>query len=183
MHTDYQHIVQGNLEAIDQLAKFINGLSSMEYQFTDSELYESSIGQHLRHVLDLYHALIHPEQPDVIDYDKRRRGLPLESHKEPAMLELAEIHQWLGHLTEQQLGATHTVKTEILLSSSISVTMPSSLARELCFTSSHLIHHLAQMASIAKLAGHSVDNNIGQAPATVSFIRNETKEHEISGQH
>ncbi|PVZ69691.1 DinB family protein [Pelagibaculum spongiae] len=169
MHT----IVKGNIETIDQLSEFIEKLSEQDYQYTGSSLFESSIGQHLRHILDLYMAMMHPLQNGLIDYDVRRRGIPLETDKSVGLLELQQTRNWLETLTEQTLFEPIEVKSEVMLSSTQSIQVTSTLGRELCFTSSHLVHHLAIMAAIARLIGHQVDSAIGQAPTTASFNRSQ----------
>ena len=54
-------------------------------------MYKSSIGEHLRHILDLFFALA--KQPDigVVDYDHRRRGAPVETDLLVGISELQEI--------------------------------------------------------------------------------------------
>ncbi|WP_062261332.1 DinB family protein [Endozoicomonas arenosclerae] len=171
MHTDFQLILQGNQEAVEQMIGFVSGLSADDYRFRDSELFQSTIGQHLRHVLDLYQAIRSPAEAGVVDYDLRRRGLLLEHEKNAGLAELKELQQWLSGLKAEGLATETELKTEVLLSQSSSVRLTSCLARELIFASSHLTHHLALMATIAKVAGNKIDPSVGMAPATSSFTR------------
>ena len=65
-----------------------------------SQYVTSSIGQHFRHIVDLYLALRNAATEDVcnvttIDYDQRRRGASIETCKVTAVDELLQVKQWL----------------------------------------------------------------------------------------
>ena len=169
---DLENVLRGNLEVVDQLIEFVESLSDEDYRFNSSELFMSSIGQHLRHILDLYQVMITPEQEGLVDYDVRRRGLALETERQMGLLELRTLRNWLQNLSPESLQQDVQVKTEVLLSETCSVNLPSTFARELVFTASHLMHHLALMVTIAKVIGHKVDDAVGLAPATNTFVEN-----------
>jgi hypothetical protein len=160
-----------HIETIDQLIEFIHSLSNEEYQFVATPWFESSIGQHLRHIVDLYQALMFNRNEQQIDYDIRRRGAPIESQRKVGLCELNEIKDWLNELDDTLIHQSIQIKTEISLLSQQSMVFDSSFGRELCFASSHLIHHLAIMAAIAKMTGKKVDGYLGMAPATASHSR------------
>ncbi len=170
MSIDFENVLRGNFEVVDQLVEFVESLSEEDYRFSGSELFMSSIGQHLRHILDLYQVMIQPTKEGVVDYDVRRRGLALETEKEAGLQELRALRSWLESLTPESLAQEVQVKTEVLLSETCSVSLPSTLARELIFTASHLTHHLALMVTIAKVIGYQVDDAVGLAPATNTFV-------------
>ena len=170
LENDLNNVVRGNLEVVDQLIEFVESLSEEDYRFNGSELFMSSIGQHLRHILDLYQVMVQPEQQGLVDYDVRRRGLALETEKAAGLQELKALRVWLEALPPESLMQEVQVKTEVLLSETCSVNLPSTFARELVFTASHLTHHLALMVTIAKVIGHKVDDAVGLAPATNTFV-------------
>ena len=173
-------ILKGNLETIDQLIDFLRDLTDEDYNYTHGTILSSSIGQHLRHILDLYYALMASSNVELVDYDIRRRGAALETDRGAGLKELSDIRQWVSELSETQLQAICRIKTEVMLSDSSSIETESSVGRELCFVSSHLTHHLALMAVLAKLAGCQVDESLGVAPATASFLRAQETEKAAS---
>ncbi|WP_257280188.1 MULTISPECIES: DinB family protein [unclassified Endozoicomonas] len=170
MRSDFEQVLLGNQEAVEQMIGFVSGMSANDYRFSDSGLFQSTIGQHLRHVLDLYEA-VRSSSDELVDYDIRRRGLLLEHEKNAGLAELKDLLQWLQALKAEDLALEVVMKTEVLLSASSSVRLKSTLGRELIFASSHLIHHLAMMATIAKVAGNRIDPSVGMAPATSTFNR------------
>ncbi len=173
--------IAGSLESLDQIMIFIEGLTTTEYQYIATPLFESSIGQHLRHIVDLYLALIASSEtqgsksfsPNIcnINYDIRRRGACVETDKETGLAELSSIRQWLNSIAEQDINKEALVSTEVSLTYQQSEVFKSSFGRELCFASSHLTHHLAIMAAIAKMSGKDVDPYLGLAPATATYTR------------
>lgn len=165
------NLVRGSIGALDQLIEFIAGLDDRSYNHVASPVFESSIGQHLRHILDIYLVLMHAEAGQLIDYDKRRRGHPVETVHAVGLSELEAVKHWLQGLTDAQLSEAVVVKSEVDVSAQHCSVLDSSLGRELCFAASHQIHHMAIMAAVAKLAGLAVDDSIGLAPATASYAR------------
>jgi uncharacterized damage-inducible protein DinB len=163
-------IQTGNLESLDQMITFIDSLSDSEYQHSPKPWFDSSIGQHLRHIIDLFHALMHGTSEEV-NYDIRRRGAPVETDKEIGLNELNEIRDWVSRISEDDINQDTLVHTETALYTQQTDTFKSSFGRELCFASSHLVHHLAIMAAVAKMAGKNVDSKLGLAPATATFVR------------
>lgn len=171
------------MESLDQIITFIEGLTSTEYLYVATPLFDSSIGQHLRHIVDLYLALIgssnayHSETSNQnicsINYDIRRRGACIETDKDTGLDELSNIRKWLSNIAEHDINKEALVSTEVSLTSQQSEVFKSSFGRELCFASSHLTHHLAIMAAIAKMSGKEVDPYLGLAPATATFTRNQ----------
>ena len=169
-------LVAGSLESLDQMIGFISELSDTEYQYIARPWFDSSIGQHLRHIVDLYRALqvtnsIADSDLPFIDYDTRRRGAPIETQKCVGLEELSTLRCWMSKISSDDLDKSVLVSAEVALKSKQVELCHSSFGRELSFASSHLVHHLAIMAAVAKMAGKDVDSSLGLAPATATFVR------------
>ena len=163
-------IVTANLESLDQMITFIDSLSDAEYQYIPKPLFDSSIGQHLRHINDLFFALVN-STGDKINYDIRRRGALVETDKQQGLKELQDIRSRVSKISTDDINRDTLVHTETALNTPQTDIFKSSFGRELCFASSHLVHHMAIMAAIAKMAGKEVDSTLGLAPATASYVR------------
>ena len=170
-----QSVIRGNLEALDQAMAILDCLTDDQYTHIATPFASSSIGQHFRHLADMFWAVVQYSQEALIDYDLRRRGADIEVSKASALAELKEIYRWMLKLVEAQidLSVSLQLKTEVMLTSTETVQLPSSLERELIFASSHAVHHFALINMIAKLQGVCLPNGTGIAPATASFIRKE----------
>lgn len=173
-------IAEGNFEALDQGIELLNSLSDKQYQCVVSDYVSSSIGQHFRHILDMYHAVLQamkllptaqPAKQPLLDYDQRRRGARVETDRSAAITELQLIRRQLERHCQSAFDATIQIKTEVSLDHSQCITLQSTLARELIFTSAHAIHHYALIKVIAKLQGVELDPSLGMAPASASYAR------------
>lgn len=168
--------VKGTIESIDQMIDFIETLDDNDYQFCAAPWLESSIGQHLRHIVDLFLALVNQEQDKAVDYEFRRRGASIEISRTTGLLELRNVRAWMNQIDSEDIERPIRVLTEVSINSEQTEIFNSTFGRELCFASSHLTHHLALMAVIAKIAGKSVDPTLGLAPATATHVRNQLQD-------
>lgn len=164
-------IIKGNIEVVDQLRLCIEQLTNTGYSSPQPPFFSSSVGQHLRHVLDCYLALRNTAQTGKADYDVRHRGQEMEHCRQTGLKALAELRQWLVSLPESALEKSCAIKTEMLLSEPVPVEVSTTMARELCFAALHLTHHQAMIAALIRVQGGTVPETLGLAPATASFLR------------
>lgn len=163
--------ITGSLEAIEQSLALCALLDKNSYTFKATPYVQSSIGEHLRHILDMFHALV--KQPDigVVDYDHRRRGATVETDLLVGISELQAVKVWLEALKTNQLDAPITILSEATISTQKVCEMASSLRRELLFVSSHTIHHLAIIKVITTHCDIETNEHLGYAPATATYLR------------
>ena len=163
-------VILGSIEVLHQLVQFIQQLDDESYSCSPQPLFDSPIGNHVRHILDIYQALMQ-DQHSLIDYDQRRRGADVESKRVAALKELIIIENWLMALDSSEFETVKIVKTEVCVSQQNSEKFTSTLGRELCFASSHATHHLALLVAIAKSMNIKINGQLGIAPATATFLR------------
>lgn len=175
--TEVGLVIKGNAEAINQGVNLISLISDEQYTHIASPYVSSSIGEHFRHIVDLYLAVMNGIEKGVIDYDVRRRGAPIETSRAHAIKELEGIGQWMGKMWDYVQGALVDADKPVMVLSEVSlrdterVRVESTYARELIFTSSHAVHHFSVIGIIAKLQNIDVEAGLGVAPATASYIR------------
>lgn len=161
----------GSLEAIEQSLTLCEKLDHTSYNFKAVPHVQSSIGEHLRHILDMFLALMNQANIGVIDYDHRRRGDPVESNLSVGVSELSDVKIWLRKLTNKQLDSSVTILSEATISTQKICEMTSTLRRELLFVSSHTIHHLAIIKVITTHCDIETNEHLGYAPATATYLR------------
>ena len=176
-------VIRGNIEALDQGIQLVNMLTDDQYVHVASPYVTSNIGQHFRHLVDLFFAVVNGVKLGEINYDTRRRGSQIETSRAVALDELEVIKAWMEGLISESnshflFSEPVNLTSEVTLIDTCSVTLVSTLTRELVFTSSHAVHHFAIINIIAKLQGVKTDISLGVAPATATFLR-ETREKEI----
>src|SRR5258708_18484305 len=67
---------------LNQLNDSLNELSDAEYVQPSPTLFNATIGQHVRHVIELYICLFNGYEKGVVNYEKRKRDLRIETDKE-----------------------------------------------------------------------------------------------------
>lgn len=168
---NYCPSVSGNLEAISQGLELCRQLDQNSYNHKATPYVQSSIGEHLRHINDLYFAIKNEANVGVVDYDHRRRGAPVESDLEVGIAELEQIESWLKQLTDEQLDRNISILSEASISSQQVCEIPSNMRRELLFVASHTIHHFALMRVAAIHCDVETNEHLGYAPATATYLR------------
>lgn len=159
------------IEVVKQAIKLLDEISLVDYQKGIAPHFPSSIGAHMRHVIDHFVALIGAENSGVINYNKRNRYGEVEMQPQVAIKKLEEIVDWLGEVCSSEcLNQQVAVTTEIDISHTKSTTCESTLERELVFAASHAIHHYALIRVIRSMQGKSIPEFFGYAPATITHI-------------
>jgi len=156
-------------EAVVQLGELIK-ISVSVYNDT-SNVAGSTIGSHVRHVLDHFSAYQVGVDAGCIDYNRRSRSSDIERVPKRALKELAVFRDWMS------LAADHSVslwvETEVSIQQQCSVRLHSNSHRELVYLINHAYHHIATAMTIARALEVSVPCHMGIAPATASHLRRE----------
>jgi len=71
-------IVKNSKHILNQLIHLINSLTKDEYTSQLNMLNKSTIGQHIRHIVEFYNELEKGYSAGIIDYDNRSRNLSFE---------------------------------------------------------------------------------------------------------
>jgi len=155
---------------IDQAISLLSGLSNSEYKKVIKPHFPSSVGAHIRHVIDHFLALQNANTTGHVNYNIRHRHNQVEQVIEHAIEALENINEWLLGLSEEDRNARVMVTSEIDITDTKSATCESTLERELVFASSHAIHHYALVRIICALQDKSIPEFFGYAPATITHI-------------
>jgi len=173
----HSEILKANLEALGQGLSLLTSINNEQYVKVCDPYVKSHIGEHMRHVLDMYYALRNEEKNGLVDYDCRRRGAGIEDQRELAIAEIQACLHWFEALNDDSamldMEKEIIFKSEVRLKESRSVNIKSTMLREFVFVSSHTVHHYALIGVIAKLQNIEIDKYFGVAAATVSHLRNE----------
>lgn len=117
---------------VDQLE---NELLSREL----SILFGSTIGQHVRHILEFYECLIAGADRSIVCYDERKRRVELEEDRQEIQRTIAAISDKIVNWKEDR---PMMLKASFSSEDGQDELMHSSLLRELSYCLEHMIHHL-----------------------------------------
>lgn len=155
---------------VGQAIDLLDGLNIAEYQKEMPPHFKSSIGAHMRHIIDHFLALMNGYQQGHVDYNVRHRHNQVEQLPSAAIAVLEKINHWLSNINHTDLDSTIEVTTEIDVCRTQSTTCQTTLERELVFASSHAIHHYALIRIICSMQNKAVPEFFGFAPATITHL-------------
>ncbi len=171
--TDCAAIAVPLADLLRELRELLGGLSSDQYSARAGDLFaNSTIGGHVRHCLDHARVLVDGWCTGVVDYDHRARGTSIETDLAAADAELVLLIDSIGRLAKLDAGGPIAVMV-MPTRDGASITLFSTIARELAFVLSHTIHHNATIRGIALSLGRTVPASLGYAPSTLAY-RDET---------
>lgn len=155
---------------IEQATTLLADLSDAEYQKVLKPHFPSSVGAHVRHVIDHFIALKEGVANSHVNYNVRHRHNQTEQHVNVAIEALNDIKKWLNQLDDSQCNRAIAVTTEIDISHTKSTTCQSTIERELVFACSHAIHHYALIRIICAMQNKTLPEFFGYAPATITHL-------------
>lgn len=147
---------------LDQLLALLQGLSDNEFCIPVVALSNATIGQHVRHILEMYTCLTKNYHCALINYDNRARNKVIETSIEYATEEIARIKESLDK-DDKELVLEHFIEGK-------KISTKSNYNRELLYNLEHAIHHQA----LIKVALHEFNNvfvneNFGVAASTIQY--------------
>jgi uncharacterized damage-inducible protein DinB len=153
---------------LKEIKSMINSMDNEQYTAKSALLSNSSIGQHVRHILEFYICLLDGYHKGVVNYDKRERNISIEIDNDFASNSIDSIienFEGIGEDAPLQLEASFNgIIDDVII-------IKSSIARELAYCLEHSIHHQA----LIKIGLHElkcdslVNSNFGVAPATIRY--------------
>ncbi len=166
-YTDATQLLAGCVCSIEQCGQLLRLISTESY--VDSSKGSSSVGAHIRHILDRFHCFLAGMPAGSIDYDARKRDKSIENNLDVAAFALVSVSRRI-----ESMAALDDLETAITVCESVhhqgpAVTMPSTVGRELMGLVAHSIHHLAIIALIVKSYGYEMDSDFGKAASTILY--------------
>ncbi len=162
-------LVGGCMNCIEQCDQILSIVSQENY--CDESKGSSSMGAHIRHILDRFHCFFAGLGDASIDYDARKRDREIEQNLEAATFALASVARKIEQMRTSVTSIELISVRESVLPSSPAVEIPSTVERELMGLITHSIHHLAIIALQAKSFGYQIDSDFGKAPSTIVYER------------
>lgn len=156
-------IFNKSAEALNNLADVLKQLpDAASYTNPCEALSNATIGQHSRHIIELYQCLLAGYPGGKINYDDRKRNPLYENNITAAIDALQEILQNLG-LPDKQLqiywGTNGTPAC-----------IESNYYREVLYNLEHCIHHQALIkVALLSINNLTIDNEFGVAPSTLQY--------------
>jgi hypothetical protein len=148
-----------------QLTESLNQLSEGEYTRPSKILFNASIGQHTRHIIELFLCLENGYETGVVNYEKRKRDYAIESDKQFASKLMKEIYRRLD-----RPNITLVLEAEDYEGELTTIAMPTNYYREIAYNLEHTIHHMALIrVGINEVSDIELPAEFGVAYSTIKY--------------
>ena len=145
-------------------------LGDRTYSHIAGTPFNSSVGQHYRHVLEHFQSLIRGLRAREINYDARERNQRLESDVTYASMATCDVLRALKQYTDEILARDCKVINSVGYRASQPTCLESNVSRELAYCVGHAIHHFAILRLICHEIDITVPAEFGVAPSTLRHM-------------
>ena len=147
---------------LNELNHLLEQLSEADYSNPCLELSNATIGEHIRHIIEMFQCLENQYDNGIINYDMRERNVLIQTNQGYALQVVKQIQNQLGRpdkkIVLQQLIDGEEIRIE------------SNYFRELLYNLEHCIHHQALIkVAILKHQRLNVSENFGVARSTIEY--------------
>ncbi len=130
---------------------------------------QSSIGAHMRHMLEFIQVLADSVDSGEVDYESRAHNAALERDPQAVAAMLPQLHAKLTHALKRH-GADHALMLrETTCAGGNKLSIATSLGREILFMVQHAVHHLAIIKMQADALTIHLGETVGVAVATQAY--------------
>lgn len=147
---------------LQELIDLLNQLSQKEYSRSCEALSNATIGEHTRHIIEMFQCLENQLSSGIVNYDNRDRNIRLERDTLFAVDRIIAIMQTLDKKNSN---------VELLqFIDGAEIRIESNYFRELLYNLEHCIHHQALIkVAILQCATVKIDPNFGVARSTIEY--------------
>ena len=148
-----------------QLSTTLEQLNQAQYVQPCKTLFNATIGQHVRHIIELFQCLENGYDIGLVNYEQRKRDLRIETDKAFASGLLIEVHQQLEKENKDlQLQACYDDAAAELL------TFQTNFYREIAYNLEHTIHHMALIrVGLTEVSDIEIPEEFGVASSTIKY--------------
>jgi hypothetical protein len=147
---------------LQELVSLLETISIEDYTSSCKALSNATIGEHTRHIVEMFECLLFQYDSGSINYDLRNRDFEIQTQPSSALNAIKNI---LENVEKQN---KELVLTTFLDGKQISI--PTNFFRELYYNLDHCIHHQALIKVAINLSNCiEVDENFGVAKSTIEY--------------
>lgn len=149
-------------KTLQELASLLSQLSNDDYTSPCKALSNATIGEHTRHIIEMFQCLQNQFESGMVNYDKRNRDYRIQTDTGFALQCIADVRNQLEK-ENRIIVLQQIVDGEELL-------IESNYFRELLYNLEHCIHHQALIkVALLQLEHLQIDDNFGVARSTIEY--------------
>ena len=151
---------KSSIQTIEEFKEVLLELPEDCYKKPCGILSNATIGQHTRHIIELYQCLVNNYDSGKVFYDRRQRDTRIEQEVSFAIDQLIEIQHALER-PDKEITVYYDLNENV-------ESIPSNYYREVMYNLEHCIHHQALIkVGISTLTNFSVPESFGVAASTI----------------
>jgi hypothetical protein len=148
-----------------QLSETLKQLSNEEYCMQSQILSNATIGQHMRHIIELFQCLETGYEAGLVNYETRKRDYRIETERQVALQLLTELYDKLEKPNKEMI-----LEAEDYCDSIETVSVPTNYYRELVYNLEHTIHHMALIrVGVNEVSRVELPEEFGVAYSTIKY--------------
>lgn len=148
-----------------QLTDTLQQLSAEQYKQPSKILFNATIGQHTRHIIELFMELDKGYETGTVNYEKRKRDYLIETDKDFAASLLFEIYNRLNKPDKELI-----LESNYDEHSNEVIAIKSNYYREVIYNLEHTVHHMALIrVGVTEVSGIKLPEGFGVASSTTKY--------------
>lgn len=148
-----------------QLSESLQHLSDEQFVTPSKTLFNATIGQHVRHIIELFLCLEKGYESGTVNYEKRKRDLAIETDKDFARELLQKIY---GSIEKRNKALW--LESNYDEHSEAGITVATNYYREIIYNLEHTVHHMALIrVGINEVSALVVADDFGVASSTIKY--------------
>jgi hypothetical protein len=155
-------ILHSVTNTLQELSKVVQKISAQEFTLSYPALSNATIGEHTRHVLEMFQCLLEQYESGTINYDLRKRDVTLQTQPNVAL-----------HVIDFLLKELDKPNKPLVLQSTLDeciTNVSTNYHRELMFNLDHCVHHQALIKVAFTLSNTiDIDPDFGVARSTIAY--------------
>lgn len=149
-------------KSLNELVNLLIQLPNSEYANPCLSLSNSTIGEHTRHIIEMFQCLENNYYSGIVNYDKRPRNKLIQTDTDFAISQIKGVQNSLEK-ENKKLELQQIIDSEELR-------LESNYFRELLYNLEHCIHHQALIkVAILQIEAIELDENFGVARSTIEY--------------
>ena len=149
-------------KSLNELIDLLNQLSQIEYSKSCPDLSNATIGEHTRHIIEMFQCLENQCDSGIVNYDNRMRNIRIQTDTLFAIENIITIQINLDK---------KNINLELLqVIDGEEIRIASNYHRELLYNLEHCIHHQALIkVAVLQCETVKIDPNFGVARSTIEY--------------
>lgn len=148
--------------SLNELIDLLDQLSQTQYSNSCAELSNATIGEHTRHIIEMFQCLENQYDLGVVNYDKRERNTLIQTDTTFAIENIRAV--------QKNLDKENKNITLLQIIDAEEIRIESNYNRELLYNLEHCIHHQALIkVAILQCETVTIDPNFGVARSTIEY--------------